>query len=253
MGIRSAAVLLIGLNVAHIACAMDNEPDGFRGTKWGDKPGDSVVFFNEPIINVDQEAFRRYLGRANVFGWDYSDKPKEVEFPELRDVAVRDWLQSNLKFYFGIGGKTTFADAPITSPMYAFYKDQFLGVTMTLNTTIDLNLAATSDYHNEQKINDGLKKFFGLPDRQKLSFFDQLNYGGKKPTYQGEKMQIWWSCRASNPQSHSTSTQCKLTFQSVEFSEKLRSELKDFQAQMASRRNATIENRERAQAAKPDY
>ena len=53
------------------AFAFQNEPDGFRGLKWGDPPGKDMIFCWKDPINPDSLWYKRTLDKKKLGGRSY--------------------------------------------------------------------------------------------------------------------------------------------------------------------------------------
>ncbi|MEA1964165.1 MAG: hypothetical protein U9O41_03445 [Candidatus Aerophobetes bacterium] len=106
----SVVSLLFMFALASIAWTFQNEPEGFRGIKWGDPLGEDMIFYaktegNDDLLWYKKENDKMQIGEAKlkkiIYGF-YKSRFMEVriEADECRD---RDSLEDVVKLKFGDG------------------------------------------------------------------------------------------------------------------------------------------------------
>ena len=114
-------ILFFMFALASITWAFQNEPNGFRGVKWGDAPGKDMVFWGK-------------LSKSITVAFIYPHL-----FPFVGDDVIL-YKRENDKLQIG-GAKLEYI-------YYLFYKDQFMGV----------QIGTEKDY---QSLKDVVKLKFG--------------------------------------------------------------------------------------------
>lgn len=184
--------VVIGATVVHSVNAMENEPDGFRGVQWGT----STKSVKGLIETPDADLMQRFIGQQVGLN---------LRFP--------------IKSYIRSDDKREFNGVPMGTTIYTFYKDQFVGVVMRYQSTIDIHPLLGQqypDYQNQGKVEATLKQYFGPTDLSKMSFMEILKSPRKdRPAYEGEKTGIISKCMVINQKSNSTRSNCELQFKSV--------------------------------------
>lgn len=103
---------MLAFGLAGVGVAFQNEPEGFRGLKWGDPPGEDMV--NEWSINPDFVWYRRAgdkmkIGRANLLSIHYAFYKGQFFFVEITvgidptETSHYDYLKDVLILKFGQG------------------------------------------------------------------------------------------------------------------------------------------------------
>ena len=105
---------MLGFLVVGPGLAFQNEPDGFRGLKWGDPPGEDMV--NRRSINPDFVWYRRAgdkmeIGRAELISLHYAFYKGQFFLAEIIvkaspvEITHYDYLKDVLILKFGRGNQ----------------------------------------------------------------------------------------------------------------------------------------------------
>lgn len=213
------------------ANAFNNEPDGFRGVKWGSAPEES------PALTQSAHAQNMLAAKSKQFGI------------KLNDFPVTTYVNKTDKLEFG--------GAELNVIVYQYYNNRFHSAVMAYS---DSTLSGSGQsyarmhtigapppryYDAKQKVDRALKKYFGDPT-DAPNLLAQIALKVSKYVYLGDQTKIESDC-----DKHGTS--CSIVFTSVEVDTDYQNDMKQRVGERQAEAKAAIEQRAAEKRAKPDF
>lgn len=231
---KTLTSLAISLSIGFSASAMENEPIGFRGIKWGD-PISSI----QGLVEVsEQEYIQKFIGAQ-------------------LDIAIR----FPLKTYIRNDDKIEFDGTPVLRTVYTFYMDRFVAASIRYKNSKGMHPKLGWEFpntDNENKINASLTKNFGPSDFSKLSFMEKLNVSNSgRPTYYGETTEINNKCFPIGNHGQQLAPpwlfNCELQFSSSALYKQAKQDFSDYVIQTKANQLDAIAKEKAREQAKPDF
>ena len=125
-----AGALIIALVLSTGAIAFQNEPDGFRGLKWGDPPEKDMKLIGEEYVYDVSNEGGEYISRDDVI------KRRRELLRLLLDEAWEKYILDMPSFcqYKRKNDKLEIGEAKLEYIHYSFYKRQFMSVEIGVDS-----------------------------------------------------------------------------------------------------------------------
>lgn len=211
--------------IAINACAMENEPNGFREVEWGTPVKGLPWLYNESPIGPhiapgDEELY--FIGKENALGMG---APRLAAPSKPVDQPIRSWVEQNIRRVVRCGDKGEFGGVP-ANVSYIFFKGRFVAATLRYQT--QSSEPSMPRYQNKSMVFNALNRYFGNPDYKKHLFTATHKPDDSIiPLYAGKNTSIRHTCQSAS-QSPLNTQNCVLIFESTGAAERIEAELTAF-------------------------
>jgi hypothetical protein len=237
MRFKSILIILLlasAFSIVESAYAYENEPDGFRGVTWGAEYSDLTGFAPDGVSAKRLEGFARKGG------------PRFLTFPIVSYSKKDDKLE--------------FANIPVTSVSYEFFKGKFIQVHINYfdgtNTRQGLDYLKNGlpgqkppdGYGRKKDFDAALAHYFGKPTTSP-NFFER-SAGKTEVSYDGEVTVVTSICEGPS------NSFCRATFESKKAVKEVLETWKgliDNRVQEVATEQDALEKARAAVKAKPDF